>query len=501
MTRLCVTVAGSTMAEVRARRDAASALADLVEVRLDGVADADPAGAVQGSAKPIIVACHPAWEGGRFHGPEEVRKQLLTSALDAGAEWIDVEWRAGFADTLPESRRERIILSNHVFDGVPADLEERYRAMRATGAAIVKIAVQPRRLSDLAPLFALGDAVNAERTVLLGMGLRGLVTRVLAARLGSEWTYAGSEAAVGQLSADRMIEDFRIRHIGPRSSIYAIVGSPVAHSLSPAMHNAGFGDAGIDAVYVPLDAADAEDALDAAGFLHLEGLSVTAPLKIALMTAARVTSVDAVTARVGALNTLRPGNAGWEATNTDVAGFLAPLSAAEPLAGRRITLLGAGGAARAAAVALAATNAKVSVSARRPDEAACVAALASGIVTPFPPPRGSWDVLINATPVGMAGFDEASPIDPRLLAGGSLVYDLVYWPPVTRLMSDAARAGCRTLGGLPMLVAQAERQFEWWTGVRPRAGLFQDVARKRLEEPQPFVPKSHTNGVSPARHE
>jgi 3-dehydroquinate dehydratase/shikimate dehydrogenase len=491
MTRLCVTVAGSTMAEVCARRDAASAQADLIEVRLDGVADADPAAAVHGRTKPVIVACHPSWEGGRFHGPEEVRKHHLTSALDAGAEWIDVEWRAGFADDLMTSGSERVILSNHIFDGVPADLEARYRAMRATGAAVVKIAVQPRRLSDLAPLFALGDAIRAERSVLLGMGPRGLATRVLAARLGSEWTYAGSEAAVGQVSADRMIEDFRVRHVGPASSVYGIAGSPVGHSLSPAMHNAGFGDAGIDAVYVPLDAADAEDALDAAEFLRVEGLSVTAPFKRALMTAGSVTSVDAVTARVGALNTLRRVEAGWEATNTDVAGFLAPLSAAEPLAGRRITLLGAGGAARAAVVALAATGARVSVSARRVEEGACVAALASGTVTPFPPPRGSWDVLVNATPVGMAGFDEASPIDPRLLPGGSLVYDLVYWPPVTRLMSDAARAGCRTLGGLPMLVAQAERQFEWWTGVRPRAGLFQDVARRRLEGP----------ASSPVRHE
>ncbi|MGH9332034.1 MAG: type I 3-dehydroquinate dehydratase, partial [Vicinamibacterales bacterium] len=339
MALLCVTVAGSTMSEVRARRDAASRLADLVEVRLDGVADADPAGAVSGRTTPVIVACHPAWEGGRFDGPEEVRRRLLAAALDAGTDWIDVEWRAGFDDLVTDANRARIILSNHVFDGVPGDLDERYRAMRATGAAIVKIAVQPGRLSDLAPLFALGASVAADRTVLLGMGLRGLVTRILAARLGSAWTYAGREATVGQLSAERMIEDFRIRDIGPGSSVYGIVGSPVAHSLSPAMHNAGFADAGVDAVYVPLDAADADDALDAARFLKLEGISVTAPLKVALMEAERVTRVDAVTARVGALNTLRPGEAGWEATNTDVAGFLAPLSAAGPLAGRRVTIL------------------------------------------------------------------------------------------------------------------------------------------------------------------
>jgi shikimate 5-dehydrogenase len=98
----------------------------------------------------------------------------------------------------------------------------------------------------------------------------------------------------------------------------------------------------------------------------------------------------------------------------------------------------------------------------------------------------------------MAGFDSASPIDARLLVGGSLVYDLVYWPPVTRLVADARAAGCRTLGGLPMLVAQAERQFEWWTSRRPPAGLFEKAARTRLEEPA-FGPAMEGPAVTPVR--
>jgi shikimate dehydrogenase len=276
-----------------------------------------------------------------------------------------------------------------------------------------------------------------------------------------------------------MIDELHVRRVTSRTDVYGIVGSPVNHSLSPVMHNAGFADAGIDAVYVPFDAADADDALQAAALFDVMGLSVTAPLKVDLMS--RVGRVDAVAARVGALNTLRRAGGGWEATNTDVAGFLAPLRSGTMLHGRLVTILGAGGAARAAAVALSDAGASVSVSARRPDAAAAIAALARGTVTPFPPPPRSWHVLVNTTPVGMAGGDDESPIDPLLLAGGSLVYDLVYWPLVTRLMADAQRAGCRTLGGLPMLVAQAERQFEWWTGRAPLAGLFEEAAQTRLE--------------------
>jgi 3-dehydroquinate dehydratase/shikimate dehydrogenase len=479
MTRLCITVAGSTMAEVRARRDAASGLADLVEVRLDGVADPDPAGALAGRTRPVIVACHPTWEGGRFDGAEETRRRILTAALDAGADYVDLEWRAGFDELFTDANRRRVIVSNHVFDGVPADLDERYRAMRATGAGIVKIAVEPRRLSELAPLVQLGRQAVGDQAVFLGMGPRGLATRVFAARLGSAWTYAGGEASVGQLPVARMIDELHVRRVTSRTDAYAIVGSPVTHSLSPIMHNAGFAEAGIDAVYLPLDAADADDALQGAELFDVIGMSVTAPLKVDLLS--RAARVDAVAARVGALNTLRRAGNGWEATNTDVAGFLAPLKSGTMLHGRLVTILGAGGAARAAAVALSDAGANVSVSARRPDAAAAIAALARGTVTPFPPPSSSWQVLVNTTPVGMAGRDETSPIEPHLLEGGSLVYDLVYWPPITRLMADAQRAGCRTLGGLPMLVAQAERQFEWWTGRTPRPGLFDEAARARLE--------------------
>jgi 3-dehydroquinate dehydratase/shikimate dehydrogenase len=341
----------------------------------------------------------------------------------------------------------------------------------------------------MAPLFALGQTIAAGRTILIAMGARGLATRILAAHLGSAWTYAGDETAVGQVSAARMIEDFRIGRVGPRSDIYAVVGSPVAHSLSPAMHNAGFSEAHIDAVYVPLDAADADDVLDAAEFLHLQGISVTAPFKVSLMETERVNHVDAVTARVGALNTLRPNAGGWEATNTDVAGFLVPLAAEIGLQGCRVTILGAGGAARAAAVALGDARAKVSVSARRGDQATAVAALAAGTAVTFPPTRGSWDVLVNATTATTLGVGNPagtrSIIDEDLLAEGSLVYDLVYWPPVTPLMAAAASAGCRTLGGLPMLVEQAERQFEWWIRDRPAPGLFEAAARRGLERMNP----------------
>ena len=146
-----------------------------------------------------------------------------------------------------------------------------------------------------------------------------------------------------------------------------------------------------------------------------------------------------------------------------------------PLAGARVAVLGAGGSARAVVAALAGSEARVSVHARSRARAEEVAMTASVAVGPLPPEPGSWDLLVNCTPVGMFPNVDATPVEAAALTGG-YVYDLIYNPPTTRLLREAATAGCQTIGGLEMLVAQAERQFEIWTGQRPPAGLFGEAA-------------------------
>jgi shikimate 5-dehydrogenase len=142
-------------------------------------------------------------------------------------------------------------------------------------------------------------------------------------------------------------------------------------------------------------------------------------------------------------------------------------------------VLGAGGAARGVVAALLEAGAEVTVCARRPDRAA-LAAGERARHGAFPPPRGSWDLLVNATPVGTWPRVDDTPVPAACLSGGRLVYDLVYNPRETRLMRDAEEAGCRTIGGLAMLVAQAERQFEWWTGRAPAPGAFRRAADARF---------------------
>jgi 3-dehydroquinate dehydratase/shikimate dehydrogenase len=472
--QLCVTVTGSTMAELRARRDQVAG-ADLVELRLDSVSDPSAAGAVEGRRVPVIVTCRARWEGGLFAGSEEERWTILREAQRLGAEYVDVEWKSGFFEVIERRRGRGVVVSHHDFDGVPADLDDKVRAMRATGAEVVKIAVMARRLRDTLPLFAVARA-QTRPVVALAMGDAGIVSRVLAARFGSAWTYAGDAVAPGQLTPDRMRGEFSFAHVSADTALYGVVGRPIMHSLSPVMHNAAFRSVGIDAVYVPLAAADFDDFLSFAEVVDVKGASVTAPFKLAAFECAN--DVDPTSQRVQSTNTLKRVDGRWCAANTDVAGFLSPLEGA-PLRGKRVTVLGAGGAARAVSLGLASVGARVTIVARRADRAAFVASRIGAAVGAWPPPANSWDLLVNATPVGTSPDIAESPL-PGGPFDGHLVYDLVYNPFETRLLREARAAGCRTIGGLAMLVGQAQQQFEWWTGERIDPQVMRDAAINAL---------------------
>jgi 3-dehydroquinate dehydratase / shikimate dehydrogenase len=474
--KLCVTVTAGTMAELRERRDRVSD-ADLVELRVDSVRDPSAAGALAGRRTPVIVTCRAAWEGGGFKGSEEERKRLLADAQHLGAEYIDVEMRAGFTDLVSERGGKGIVLSVHDFDGVPADLAGQVAAMRATGAEVVKVAAMARRLSDCLLLKHVALR-GGSSTVVIGMGEAGLATRILPTRFGSCWTYTGDGAAPGQIPPAQMIEQFSFRSIAERTALYGVVGRPVAHSLSPALHNAAFRATRLDAVYLPLAAADFDDFRQFAAEMRIEGASVTAPFKVDAFECAHES--DPVARRVGAVNTVQRRGDRWIGCNTDVEGFLTPLGAAMSLRGARASVMGAGGSARAVCEGLASAGARVTVCARRPAQARTLAQLTDATVGEWPPMPGTWDLLVNTTPIGTSPALDDTPL-PGGPFTGRLVYDLVYNPLETRLLRDARAAGCRTIGGLDMLIAQAQRQFEWWTGLRVPERVMREAALQVLK--------------------
>lgn len=480
-----MTVVGKDTAAIRSARDGAEGDADLVELRLDSMERPDPDGALAGRRKPAIVTCRPRREGGMFDGPEDERLRILMRAHALGAEFIDVEWDAAAQPLIAARAGRGVIVSRHDFSGMPENTAGLLCQLRSQGGQIAKLAVTTERPADLLTLLQAVEPTPRDRsTIVIGMGGAGMATRILADRFGSPWTYAGAAIAPGQITAARLQQEFTFRRIGADTAVYMVIGRPVTGSLSPAMHNAGFAALGLNAAYVPLDARDLGGLRSFGDAIGLCGASVTIPYKREVM--ALLDEIDPTAADAGAVNTIAvarggaPGRGGdrWIGMNTDADGFLEPLRARVPdLRGRRAVILGAGGAARGVGLALRRAGAAVAIAARRPAAAEDVARAIGAEVAAWPPAVGSWDVLVNATPVGsraVAGTPYEGAFD------GRLVYDLVYDPEPTALMTAAAARGCTVIGGLEMLVAQAERQFEIWTGQRPPSGLFADAAASAM---------------------
>ena len=485
-TRVCVSIGEETTARAVDKIRYASRWADLVEVRADYIQDLDLTQLFRSKPCPIIFTLRSPAEGGKFTGSETDRIRQIIHAEARGADYVDVEFSADWKQVLDAVPSESVILSYHNFAETPRSLASVFDAMARTPAAIIKIAVRAECLADnlrIASILRQGSAAG-KRTIGLAMGGSGIVSRILGPSWGSWLTFAslpdGSPTADGQIPADSLIERYRIQAIARDSEIYGVVGKPLAHSLSPAIHNAVFASEKGKRVFVPLEASSLEDFVEFHGFCPIRGASVTIPYKEDAFALSESLSESA--RGTGSVNTLVRTETGWHGDNTDVAGFLKPLIEAFPLAGVRAAVLGAGGAARAAAYGLKSRGAAVWVVARTPSKGQ---RLAENLEVDWIPwerlPGLSWDLLVNATPIGMYPDVHACPLDPDLLTGGC-VYDLVYNPERTRLLLEAARRGCTTVTGKEMFLGQAVKQQQVWFGQLPAEAVMRRALETALQQ-------------------
>lgn len=471
MTQLCVSLTETTTDALVDRMVDLAPVADLFEIRADLVEQLDLLTLLRTRSRPLLFTCRPPALGGRFTGGEEARRLLLLQAVKRGFDYVDVEHDSGFGDVMVDKAGRGLVLSHHDFERTPDDLAGLYERMCALGADIAKIAVTPRGIADVGRLMELGAQVarlDEVSLVPVAMGPMGLVTRLTAGRHGALFTFAsaapGAETAPGQLPAAWMRDVYRVRQVTRATKIYGVVGQSVAASLSPVIHNAAFAARDLDAIYVPLQAEALLPFLGALPALGLHGFSVTRPYKTEILS--HLHEVEESAALGGSANTVWVHDGLLRGSSSDGVGVLAPLRRRVDPKGRRVVVLGAGGAARAAAQALAQRGARVTVLARRAGQAAEAAAAAGA-------EHGSleqlaaceWDVLLNATPLGSLEAPEATPVPAELHRPGSVVFDMVYAPLETRLLREARAAGCATVDGLEMLVAQAAPQFEAWTGL------------------------------------
>jgi 3-dehydroquinate dehydratase / shikimate dehydrogenase len=466
----------------------AEQVADAIELRFDYLPDeALPQlivklySRVARVSKPLILTFRPREQGGKRDLSLQDRRDFwrgLPPEIGASIAFADFEFDLveSFADERPPVAWEKVICSWHDFAETPHDLIARYDRMASSPAAVVKIATQANRISDCLRVFELIEHAKGKKPVIaLAMGLPGLMTRALALARGAMLTFGslrhGAESAAGQPTVAELRDLYRVKQLTRESEIFGVIGNPVGHSRSPLMHNAALKALNRDGVYLPFEVDDLGSFV--CGFVHpktrkldwnLRGFSVTIPHKLAIIP--YLDFVDTTAHSVGAVNTVVVEGDELRGYNTDVAGAMRPLDEIIDVKGARVAVIGAGGSARAICYGLSRSGAEVTIYARDLLKAHPLADEFKTRTAALESFKGEADVVINCAPVGMSGHSEGrSLIKAESLEGVKLVYDLIYTPEETALLADAKRAGCRTLGGLSMLVGQAAEQFRLWTGL------------------------------------
>ncbi len=511
--KLCVPVSGATTEEILAHAAALLPAYPFQELRLDSLPrPQDAISAIQryAHAHPsaiLLATCRRLASGGQFTGSSGDELTILLAAAHAGCAMVDLALES--AEALgPAAIRQlqatgtRVALSWHDFQQTP-DLRAVLERMRPFAPDLYKIVPTARSLADNLALLTLLAEANRDGEAIVGiaMGEAGTPSRILGVRAGSAFTFAPVSAAAttapGQLTADALRHQYHFDQQNAETRIYGVAGDPVRSSLSPAMLNTAFAQANVNAVYLPLLTRSAEELFALARALPLAGFSVTMPLKQAVLPF--LDRIDPLAARIGAVNTVRREPDGsFSGYNTDAAGVTTPLAQHLELAGARILVVGAGGAARAAVFACSDLGAQVFVVNRTHDAAGALAHQAGATALPWeqlshqpalegftdglkdgPPDARTFDALIQATPAGMRGNPTDLPPDLEQVQT-KLVFDMVYNPLETPLLRLARARGLDTISGLEMFVHQGAAQFELWTGQRPKLEAMRQTVLQHL---------------------
>ncbi len=476
--KVCVAIIGTTPDEMVEKAAAVVKETPFLEFRLDYLDKpllALPklkAFLVEHSEATAIATCRRSVNGGKFTGSVSTQVDVLTKAGASGFHMVDVEIETAQEAKPGELKKLRetgtgLIVSHHNFKAT-GDLDEVFRKILAFAPEFIKIVPTANTLSDNVTLMRfLEHGSDSSNIIGICMGEAGVISRVLGVRAGSAFTFAaatpGEETGPGQIAARTLIETYRIDQVDAATKVYGVVGDPVRHSLSPAMMNAAFRRETVNAVYLALQTADLKDLVKLVSEIPLQGLSVTMPFKQTILPYLEHT--DPLSAKIGACNTLlRAQDGKLYGFNTDVAGITAPLEKRTTLRGAKVLVLGAGGSARAAVFGLKDKGAEVFILNRTLETAQKLARQAGAKAlkrealgkTPF-------DIVINATPVGMAG-NAAEPLLGPAELKTKLVFDLVYNPLETPLIRMARQQNIPFITGVEMFVQQGARQFEIWTG-------------------------------------
>jgi 3-dehydroquinate dehydratase/shikimate dehydrogenase len=491
--RVCVAVVGEDPANMIERAESMVRDNPFMEFRLDYLSN--PAAGLPKlkhfldlhPEATVIATCRRVVNGGKFKGSAAAQLELLTKAAATGFQLVDLELqtaeilKAGELADLKD--KVGVILSYHDFKATKK-LEDTFAGMKKYPADFYKVVSTATTLYDNVQMMKFLQAHSAQYEMVgICMGEQGIISRVLGVRAGSIFTFGsatrGEETAAGQVTTSELRDTYRIEMVDAATQVYGVAGDPISHSMSPIMMNTAFRRETVNAVYLALHAKTLKDLLACVKDIPLRGLSITMPYKQDITEV--LSNSDPLTRQIGACNTVvRAQDGKLYGFNTDVAGVVVPLEQRMTLQGAKILVVGAGGVARAAAFGLKNKGAEVFIANRTAENGQTLARQAKAkYMKRTDLAKSSFDVIINATPLGM-GSNRQSPLEDKEL-NTKYLFDLVYVPAETKLMKMARTRNIEVIPGLEMFVQQGARQFEIWTGKPAPVAEMSFVVSKALE--------------------
>lgn len=505
--KVCLTLTEKTLAKCVETYRRYHSYIDIVELRADYLTEEEQFRLREFPSMvrvPCILTIRRKRDGGLFEGTEFSRTTLFSHALafadkDPTHNFAYVDFEEDFnipsLNDITLAFSIRIIRSCHDFSGPVTNLRDRFIKMQQASGEIFKIAFMPRTLSDVTRLFYEARSVSDIDHIFCAMGPLGVVSRILSRELGSFLTYTSpgdmndKMRELGHIDPVTLCDMYHFRDINEKTKIFAVTGWPLKVTSSPLLHNTLYKKYNVNAVFVPLPSTSAQESIEFSNVVGVKGLAITVPYKEKILS--EIDEIDETTALIGSCNTaVRTGgsNVGiyyndssqlphWSGHNTDALGFSQALEefiGVEKFKHFRVSLIGAGGAARAVAFALKALGCKVCIFNRTLERARDLSALYGFDYAELSDKsiikmEKYSDIIVQTTNVGMNSTDPSNkqndPIWFYNFSGHEKVFDIIYTPEVTPLMKRAQDAGCDTCNGLLMLRYQGYKQFEYFTGV------------------------------------
>lgn len=492
--KICISICAETADEFSHNILIAKSMADLIELRFDCLTEGEMEQVKYDYDENYIFTFRPKEQGGNRQLSLAERERFWNSGVDFCGGDFEEDVVENHLDWLYKP----VICSYHDFNKVPKELFEIYERMKFSKAKVdvIKIAALVGDITDAIPLWKLIEKATFEnqQIIPIAMGETGKWTRILGLAHGAFMTYAaldsGKETAPGQISAQDLIEVYRVKELDKNTDVYGIIAGNTSYSLSPYIHNAAFKFHGLNSVFVPLQVQNLEEFMRRMVLektreidLNFKGFAVTNPHKQEIIK--YLDQIDETAETIGAVNTVKIENGKLFGYNTDAQGFIGPLiNSFGDLTGANVAIFGSGGAARACVYALKKVKSEVSIMARNFFKAKQLAE-EFGVSVVEDASRKSQienaDIVVNATPLGTKGeFEEETPVESFEFKNIRLAYDLVYNPFETRFLREAKDANVPTIGGFEMLIGQAIEQSKIWTGKEPPIEQMRNEAVKKL---------------------